>query len=69
MTAEIIPLFFEGVESPVTVEVGAIVSSRLKWDRVDESGDRWRELEQSEAIRAKQVAHKQLKITLTKPKW
>lgn len=56
---EMIPLFFEGVESPVTVEVGAIVSSRLKWDWVDESGDRWRELEQSEAIKAKQVAHKQ----------
>lgn len=30
--AETIPLFFEGVESPVTVEVGAIVSSRLEWD-------------------------------------
>lgn len=30
--AETIPLFFEGVESPVTVKVGAIVSSRLKWD-------------------------------------
>lgn len=61
MTAETIPLFFEGVESPVTVEVGAIVGSRLEWDRVDESGDRWRELEQNEAIKAKQVAHKQLK--------
>lgn len=27
-----IPLFFEYMESPVTVEVGAIVSSRLEWD-------------------------------------
>lgn len=32
MIAETIPLFFKGVESPVTVEVGAIVSSRLEWD-------------------------------------
>lgn len=32
MIAEAIPLFFERVESPVTVEVGAIVSGRLEWD-------------------------------------
>lgn len=61
MIAEAIPLIFERVESPVTVEVGAIVSGRLEWDWVDKSGNRRRELEQNEAIKAK-VAHKQLKL-------
>lgn len=53
------------MESPVTAEVGAIVSSRLERDRVDESGNRWRELEQNEAVKAKQIPHKQCKINVS----